>query len=111
MNVWVAPTDTPDNARAITSDTYRGINQYYWAPNSGSVHLQDDGGDREFSRLFQQRCDGDVRDLTPVAKGARATIEQVSPARPDHIVVGINERDPQIFDLYIVDVTTGERTC
>ena len=24
-------------------------------------------------------------------------------------MVGINERDPQIFDLYMVDVTTGER--
>ena len=110
MNVWVAPTGTPDNARAITNDTYRGVNQYYWAPNSKYVYyIQDDGGDENFHVYSSNVATGDVRDLTPIAKGARATMEQVSPARPDHIVVGINERDPQIFDLYIVDVTTGER--
>lgn len=110
MNVWVAPTEDPDNARVITSDTYRGIREYYWAPNSKYIYyIQDDGGDENYHVYSSDIGTGEVRDLTPVTKGARATIEQVSSAKPDHIVVGINERDPQIFDLYIVDVTTGER--
>ncbi len=110
MNVWVAPTDDPDNARVITSDTYRGIREYYWAPNSKYIYyIQDDGGDENYHVYSSDIGTGEIRDLTPVAEGARATIEQVSSERRDHIVVGINERDPQIFDLYIVDVTTGER--
>lgn len=110
MNVWVAPTDNPGNARVVTSDSYRGIRIYYWAPNSEYIYYtQDDGGDENFHVYSSDIETGEVRDLTPVAEGARATIEQVSPAMPDHIVVGINERDPQIFDLYIVDVTSGER--
>jgi len=110
MNVWVAPADNLDNARVITSDAYRGIRSYYWAPNSKYVYyIQDDGGDENFHVFSSDINTGEVRDLTPVAEGARATIEQVSTARPDHIVVGINERDPQIFDLYIIDVTTGDR--
>ena len=110
MNVWVAPAGDPDNARVITNDSYRGIRTYYWAPNSEYVYyIQDDGGDENFHVYASDISTGEVRDLTPVSEGARAQIEQVSSARPDHIVVGLNERDPQLFDLYIVDVTTGER--
>ncbi len=110
MNIWVASADDPDSARVITSDSYRGIPVYYWAPNSKYVYyIQDDGGDENFHVYSSDIASGEVRDLTPVAEGARATIEHVSSAKPNHIVVGINERDPQLFDLFIVDVTTGER--
>lgn len=110
MNVWVAPTEDPDSARVITNDTYRGIPVYYWAPNSKYVYfIQDNGGDENFHVYSSDVTSGEVRDLTPAAEGVRATIELVSSAKPDHIVVGLNERDPELFDLFIVDVTTGER--
>ncbi|MGB5335840.1 MAG: S9 family peptidase [Woeseiaceae bacterium] len=110
MNIWVAPSGDPDNARVVTDDKYRGISTYFWAPNSKFVYfVQDDGGDENFHVYSSDIASGEVTDLTPVADGARATIEQVSSARPDHIVVGINERDASYFDLFLVDVTTGER--
>ncbi len=110
MNVWVAKADNPGDARAITNDTYRGIRSYSWAPNSKYVYFQQDqGGDENFHVYASNVETAAVRDLTPVAEGARATIEQLSSSRPNHIVVGINERDPQVFDLYLVDVTSGER--
>jgi len=110
MNVWVAPTSDPSNANAITNDTYRGIQFYQWAPNSKFVYYtQDDGGDENFHVYSANVETGEVVDLTPVKEGSRATIQAISSERPNHIVVGINERDPQVFDLYIVDVTTGER--
>ncbi|CCF68226.1 hypothetical protein KOJCDNHJ_00982 [Xanthomonas citri pv. punicae] len=36
LNVWVAPVDAPDQARAITKDTARGIRNYFWTyqPNT-----------------------------------------------------------------------------
>jgi len=110
LNVWVAPADDLDAARVVTSDDYRGIQQHFWAPNSAYVYyIQDQGGDENFHVYSANVETGDVVDLTPVAEGARATIQAVSAERPNHIVVGINERNPQIFDLYLVDVTTGER--
>ncbi len=110
LNVWVAPSDNPSDARVITNDTYRGISQYFWAPNSAFVYyIQDQGGDENFHVYSANIETGDVVDLTPVKEGARATVESISSQRPDEIVVGINERNAQLFDLYLVDVTTGER--
>jgi len=110
LNVWVAPSDDPANARVITNDTYRGISQYFWAPNSAFVYyIQDQGGDENFHVYSSNIATGEVVDLTPVKEGARATVESISSQRPDEIVVGINERNAELFDLYLVDVTTGER--
>ena len=110
MNVWVAPANDPANAKVITSDTYRGIQTYSWAPNNRYVYyIQDQGGDENFHVYSANIETGEVVDLTPIGAGARAQIEAVSSERPDHLVVGINERNPQLFDPYLIDVTTGTR--
>ena len=110
MNVWVAPANDPANAKVITNDGYRGIQTYSWAPNNSYIYyIQDQGGDENFHVYSANIETGEVVDLTPIGKGARAQIEAVSPERPDHLVVGINERNPEVFDAYLVDVTTGKR--
>jgi dipeptidyl aminopeptidase/acylaminoacyl peptidase len=110
MNVWVAPADDPAAAKAVTNDTYRGIRGHFWAPNSKFVYYtQDDGGNENFHVYSSNVETGEVKDLTPVADGVRATIQGVSAEKPDHILIGLNERNPQIFDLYMVDSSTGER--
>ena len=110
MNVWVAPANDPANAKVITRDAHRGIQTYSWAPNNRYVYyVQDQGGDENFHVYSANIETGEVADLTPIGEGARAVIEAVSSERPDHLVVGINERNPQLFDAYLVDVTTGKR--
>lgn len=111
LNVFVAPADDPTNARPITNDTVRGIRGHFWAPNSEFVYYsQDNGGDENFRVYASNVVTGEVRNLTEIADGARATIQAVSNTRPDEILVGINERNPQLADLYLVNVETGERT-
>ncbi len=111
MNIWVAPADDPSKARTVTNDTYRGISNHFWAPNGAYVYYtQDQGGDENFHVYASEIATGKVTDLTPVKDGARAIIQQVSRERPDEILVGINERNPQVFDLYLVNARTGERT-
>ena len=111
LNIYVAPTDDPAAARSITADDGRGINQHFWAPNSKYVYyVQDSGGDENFHVYAVDVETGEARDLTPFEDGVRATIEGVSNQKPDHILVGANARNPQLFDLFLVDVRTGERT-
>lgn len=110
MNVWVAPADDPESAVVITHDDYRGIQTYFWAPNSEFIYyIQDEGGNENYHVYSSNIANGEVIDLTPVADGVRAQIEAVSADHPDQLVVGLNERDPQVFDLYLVNGKTGDR--
>ncbi|MEM5515449.1 S9 family peptidase [Henriciella sp. AS95] len=108
-NVWVAPADNPDAAKPITNDTYRGISGHFWSPGSDYIYYsQDKGGDENFHVYASDVATGEVRDLTPVEDGTRAVIQGVSRDEPGKLLIGINDRNPQLFDLYLVDVATGE---
>ncbi len=50
-----------------------------------------------------------ARDLTPLEE-VRASIIAVPRDTPNEIVVGLNDRDPQLHDVYRINLTTGERT-
>lgn len=85
LNVWVAPVDAPDQARAITKDTARGIRNYFWTyqPNT-LLYLRDNGGDEDFHLFSVNLSDGSSKDLTPFKK-TNAEVYRVSAAsRLDH---------------------------
>ncbi|HBS28914.1 MAG TPA: S9 family peptidase [Phycisphaerales bacterium] len=110
LNVWVAPTDEPSRARAITDDKSRGIRQYFWCfNNSHIVYLKDKGGDENWRAYSVNIATGEQKDLTPF-DGVAAQIQEVSDRFPDEIVIGLNNRNAQLHDLHRVNVITGERT-
>ena len=110
LNVWVAPVDDLSKARAVTQDARRGIRQFEWAyTNSHIIYLQDQGGDENW-RIYAVDLDGgEARDLTPMP-GVAARIAELSPAFPDEILVGVNDRSPQFHDVHRVNIMTGERS-
>ena len=111
MNIWVAPREAIDQARPITRDTGRGIPSHSWSYAGPQVlYVQDNNGDENYHVYRVDVNTEEVIDLTPVQEGARAIIQSQSPDRPDVILVGLNDRNPQLFDLYEVNVTSGERT-
>ena len=110
MNVWVAPADTPEAAKPITKDTSRGIRQYYWAyTNAHIIYLQDKGGDENWRVYSVDVVSGATKDLTPFDKVA-AQIQGISERFPDEILVALNNRNPELHDLYRINVVTGKRT-
>ena len=111
MNVWVAPAANPEDGSVITDDRHRGISNHFWSTDSKYVmFVKDNDGDENFHVYATDPRSGETRDLTPVAEGARAQIMGVSKDRPGIILVGLNERNPQLTDLYEVNIETGERT-
>ncbi|HTR50088.1 MAG TPA: S9 family peptidase [Kofleriaceae bacterium] len=109
LNVWVAPIDKLDAAKPITSDPTRPVRQYFWSfDNKHVLYLQDTAGDENW-HVFRADLDGKTADLTPF-KGARTEVLGLSEKKPNQIVVGINDRDPQVMDVYALDITTGNRT-
>jgi dipeptidyl aminopeptidase/acylaminoacyl peptidase len=118
LNVWVAPAADLESAQPVTNDTVRGIRSYAWPYSEGHLlYVQDVGGDENWHvhRVDLHTDDAgkvvgrQTTDLTPF-DGARAEISGISPDRPHEILVGMNDRDPQLHDLYRIDLRTGERT-
>ena len=110
LNVWVAPADDISAAKAITSDTHRGIRQHFWAYDSRHVlYTQDKGGDENWRVYSVDLQTGETKDLTPL-ENVQARITAVSHKHPESIIVGLNDREPhQFHDLYRVNINTGER--
>ncbi|MFO0832915.1 MAG: S9 family peptidase [Phycisphaerales bacterium] len=125
LNIWVAPTEHPDQAKAITHDAKRGIRNYQWAYNNTHIlYTQDEGGDENWKVYSLEVATGKAKDLTPfdsvpgpdgnpiMLPGGKmlrpaAEIKAVSSKFPDEIVVAINNRNAQFHDLHRVSITTG----
>jgi len=108
-NVFVAPTDAPEKAEAVTHDTKRGIRSYTWAFSSSHVlYRQDEGGDSNFHVHVVDLGTKVDKDLTPAPR-VQARIEARSRKQPTKVIVASNERDPRAYDAFLVDIVTGKR--
>ncbi len=109
LNVWVGPVADPATARPVTNDTGRGIRFHSWAyTNQHIIYLQDKGGDENWRIYSVDLASGAISDLTPI-EGVQARIEKISPESPTEILISLNDRNPQLHDLYIVNLATAER--
>ncbi len=110
MNVWVGPADDPDSAEPVTNDIDRGIRMYLWAyTNEHILYLQDRAGDQNWRIYSVNLKTGETTDLTPL-EGAQAKIQAVSHKLPEEILIAINDRDPTLYDIHRLNITTGERS-
>ncbi len=108
MNIWVAPASNPDDARVITNSADRPIPQYFWAPDASSVmYVQDKGGDENYLLYKVDIASGTETTLTPF-DDTRVDIIAGSQTIKDRLLIGLNNRDAQFHDVYLLDLTTGE---
>jgi dipeptidyl aminopeptidase/acylaminoacyl peptidase len=109
LNVWVADATDLASAEPVTNDTDRGIRIYFWAPsNDDVIYLQDKGGDENWRVYITDVESKQTRDLTPL-DNVQARIAAVNHEYPNEIIVALNDRNPQLHDLYRVNLATGER--
>jgi hypothetical protein len=115
LNVWIqdvkdgAPVGEP---RPITASTKQPIRQWSFVPgfakNAGQIlYLQDRGGDENFQIFAVDVATGEEKLLTPWP-GSRATIIATDKAHPHKVLVSVNNRDPAMFDAWMIDTRSGE---
>ena len=110
LNIWIAPADNPDQAKAMTDATDRPIRQYFWSPDSQSLlYIQDKGGDENFLLYGVNIASGEETTLTPF-ENTRVDIVGGSESIRDKILVGLNNRDPEFHDVHLLDLNSGELT-
>jgi dipeptidyl aminopeptidase/acylaminoacyl peptidase len=109
LNVWVGEVGSED-FRPVTNDTDRGIRAYFWAhDNRHLLYVQDKGGDENW-RLYDVDLEtGATRDLTPF-DGVQAQVVGSDKRFPTELLVGLNKDNPELHDVYHLDLDTGELT-
>jgi dipeptidyl aminopeptidase/acylaminoacyl peptidase len=113
-NVWVRPLgDAPaargDTARQVTHERH-GIYGFHWAADGKHIlYLKDSDGDENYHLYSADLNSTIVRDLTPF-QGARTQTMLADPHHPNELLVGLNVRDPKVFDMYRVRLDDGAVT-
>src|SRR5436190_13655842 len=108
LQVWVRTVGAKDD-RMLTDDKKRGIRNYFWTYDPEQlIYLQDADGDENFHIYGVNITTGMVRDLTPY-KGVRAQGVDLERKFPNEILVGLNLNDKRKFDMYRIDVKTGDK--
>lgn len=115
-NIWIKGIDEPfDQARPLTADD-RPVPGYFWSRDSSLVlYVQDRDGDENYHVWAVDPAAEPEGDRVPPARnltgidGVRAQIYALPKSSPDDIIVGINDRDPALHDVYRVSMKSGER--
>jgi dipeptidyl aminopeptidase/acylaminoacyl peptidase len=109
LQVWVRTIGQADD-HMVTADPRRGVFNYFWTYDSQQIlYLQDSDGDENYHIFSVDLTGGNLRDLTPF-NGVKAALIAYYPQHPQTMLVGMNQRDPTLFDVYRLDLTTGELT-
>jgi dipeptidyl aminopeptidase/acylaminoacyl peptidase len=110
LNVWVAPVDDLAEAEVVTDDRDRGIRAYFWAHDGRHLlYVQDKGGDENWRLYAVDLQEGGVRDLTPF-EDVQVQVIEVDKRRPDELLIGLNQDNPQLHDVYRLDLSTSALT-
>jgi dipeptidyl aminopeptidase/acylaminoacyl peptidase len=115
LNVWVAPASAADGvdwsaARVVTDDADRGIRMFAWAHDGRHLlYLRDTGGDENWRLHDVDTSNLQRRDLTPY-DGVQARIIAMERKFPTEVLIGLNHDNPQLHDVYRLDLVTGELT-
>jgi dipeptidyl aminopeptidase/acylaminoacyl peptidase len=109
QNVWLAPLDNLDAARPLTKVTDRDVmNKLVWPhDNRHVVFFREQGGDENWQAHRIDVETGDIRPLTP-GPGVRSFLQQHSARFPGELLLSHNGRDKRFYDVYRVNIATGE---
>lgn len=109
LNIWVRDLTQPGSEDVqITFQEKRSILRFMWQyDNQHILYSQDQDGD-ENSHLYQTSiATKETKDLTPY-QGVKASAIAYSHLYPDEILVQMNRRDKTLFDVYRINLKTGE---
>jgi dipeptidyl aminopeptidase/acylaminoacyl peptidase len=108
-NIWIKDL-VNKKEEMVTENTRYGIEDYYWSSNGKYLlYIQDWQGDENFHLYSLKLNDRVQKDLTPF-QGAKAQNIILSQRHPDQVLVGLNLRDPRVFDMHRIDLETGKVT-
>ena len=105
-NVFVKKMGDSGEPIRVTSSKDRDIATFFWK-DIHILYMKDNGGDENF-HIYSSSFNGSVeRDLTPY-EGVRVDVVSLLSNVKDEILIMMNKEDPTAFDLYRLNIRTGE---
>lgn len=106
MNIFVQEIGQ-DTVIRLTAETDRDISDYFWKNPTRILYLKDTGGDENF-RLYGVNVDGSNLICFTDFPKVRTDIIDDLVNFPDEVIIGMNKRNPEVFDPYRLNIVTGK---
>jgi dipeptidyl aminopeptidase/acylaminoacyl peptidase len=108
-NLWLAPIADPTAARPVTRVTGRSLSSYFrWAhTNRHLIFFRDHDGDENWRGFSVDIQTDAVVPLTP-EPGVKSFIQEMDHKFPEEVLFRHNQRDKRYFDLFRINIVTGE---
>ena len=108
INVFVKKMGDDSEPIRVTSSKDRDIAGFFWKDDQ-ILYVKDNGGDENF-HIYSSSFNGkEERDLTPYPD-VRVQIISGLQGVKDEILISMNKEDPTVFDVYKLNIKTGETT-
>lgn len=106
MNVHIMPR-TGGEPKRVTFETTRDLAGYFWKSDDRIIYLRDKDGDENWHLYSVDRNGENHIDLTPFDE---VTVDIVDDLEDHHsdMLISMNKRNKEIFDVYRLNVFTGE---
>lgn len=107
LNAWVGPVDDPAAARPVTHARGHGVRSFLFGQDDRTlVYLQDSDGDENWRIHTLDLVTGTSALRTP-ADRVSAVVLRHNRWHPGTVLVGLNQRDPTLHDLYALPLAGG----
>ncbi len=109
QNLFTSEIDAKNEATAITQNRSRGVQSYAWVGAGDElVYFEDTSGAGDVRAYVVPSRGGYPVALNPA--GSRARLLGTSARRPGEVLVLVNDRDPNTFDVHRFDSRTRQTT-
>lgn len=104
LNIYVRELGS-NQVTQVTSYEQDNIRYYWWANDEQLLYIKDSNGNEAYHLYAVNRDGTNNHDLTPFEN----TQVMVHDTPTDSIIiVGLNKRDPKVFDIYRLNINSGE---
>lgn len=108
LNIFTHPLHDPAAIKQLTFAEDRDIWSVNWKGTDNIVYEKDTGGD-ENTHVFTVNVNtGSITDLTPYDKVKSSLVDDLEQVSKTDIMIEHNRRNPEVMDLYRINIDTGE---
>lgn len=108
LNLFVQEIGS-DKTTRITSETARNLAGSMWANGHRILYIKDTAGDENY-QLYGVNVDGTEPKAYTAFPNVRTQIIDPLENIDSLVIIGLNKRNPQVFDPYRLNLNTGELT-